>query len=116
MHMLAFLVYAVRDITFLQWCMFTRMKQPIVKGFLYLILYYAAAGIVAAVLSSASESQGRLLLDLLTPFLVFSREGVGFRIMPGLYVGMGLQAVVIFLLLRAISGRLARPVTAVAAA
>lgn len=108
-QMLAVLVYVVRDATFLQWCMLTRMKRPIVKGFLYLILYYSAAGIVAAVLSSASESQGRLLLGLLTPFLVFSREGVGFHIMPGLYVAMGLQAVVVFLLLRAISGRLARP-------
>lgn len=35
-QLLVFLLFTMRDILFLQWCALTRMKRPLVKGFLYL--------------------------------------------------------------------------------
>ncbi|MGH9783680.1 MAG: hypothetical protein ACRD88_05795, partial [Terriglobia bacterium] len=115
-QLLVLLVYVVRDATFLQWCMLTRIKRPILKGFLYLFLYYTAASVVAAVFYGASEPQGRLVLDLLTPFLVLFQNGGGLEATPWLYIGMGIQATVAVLLLRAISGRLSRPAAVVSTA
>ena len=65
---LVFLVFTARDILFLQWAILTRMKRPIVKGFLYLWLYYTAAGIVASVLSIAGPAGGRFVSEVLTPY------------------------------------------------
>jgi len=114
--MLANLVYVIRDASFLQWCMLTRLKQPVVKGSLYLILYYTAAGILASVFSTASGSRETTVLDLLTPFRPFEGESGSFGIRSVLYVGLGLQSIVIVLLWKAISRRLARPATAGSAA
>jgi len=37
------LMFAVRDILFLQWCTLKGFRQPIVKGMLFLLLYYITA-------------------------------------------------------------------------
>jgi hypothetical protein len=44
------LVFATRDILFLQWCVTRNFKRPVAAGMLYLSLYYFAASIVAGFL------------------------------------------------------------------
>ena len=64
----AFLVFTARDILFLQWCLLTRMKHPVMKGVLFLVLYNAAAGIVGWVVSvfaAPATDQGADLADSL---------------------------------------------------
>ncbi len=112
---LNFLVFVVRDVVFLQWCTLTRMKRPLFKGFLYLSLYYAAAGIVWSVLALASEPTGGLILGLFTPWQVIAHQSAGFSAMHAAYAGMALQVAVTALLLTAINRRLSRPAVLVAA-
>jgi len=107
--MLVFLVFATRDVLFLQWAILTRMKRPVVKGLLYLWLYYSAAAIIAAVFGIISERQGKFLLGLLTPFRTLDYSGIQPNISPGIYLGLALQLLVILLLLRVMSVRLRRP-------
>lgn len=116
LQLFGFLVFTTRDILFLQWCSLTRMKRPVVKGLLYLGLYYTAAGIITAVVSIGSSSQSRFLLGLLTPFGLLDAGGIGLGNSPGFYLGVALQLGVIVLLLNAISRRLARPAIAPAPA
>ena len=108
-QLLTFLIFTSRDILFLQWCNLTRMKRPLLKGFLYLLLYYTASGIIGGVAGLISPSVRATVLGLTTPFLVFHPKGIGWSASPGIYLGMVLQIAVIFLLLNAISRRLGRP-------
>lgn len=110
-EMLVLLIFITRDILFLQWCSLTGMKRPVVKGFLYLWLYYIAVGVVAAV-ASASEAASRLILNLFTPFPLLNPEQA---FSGGIYIGLPLQIGVIYFLLTAITGRLRQPITAPAA-
>lgn len=114
-QLLVFLAFITRDVLFLQWCNLTRMKRPVVKGFLYLWLYYTAAGILAAVVSIASSSRGRFLLGLLTPYDVYNAEGIRPGVAPGIYAGLVLQIAVIGFLLHRLTIRLQRPATVAAA-
>jgi hypothetical protein len=109
------LVFVVRDVMFLQWCTLTRMKRPLFKGFLYLWLYYAAAGIVASVLALASKTTGDLLLGLFTPWQLVAHEGATLSAMYPVYIGMLLQLAVTAFLLSAINRRLSHPAVLVAA-
>lgn len=113
-QMLAFLVFITRDILFLQWCNLTRMKRPVFKGFLYLCLYYAAAGILGAVVSSVSEGTGGFIFGLFTPFLTLSWRSLWPGDVPGLYLGLGLQVGAAIILLQLISRRLSRSPTVAA--
>jgi hypothetical protein len=111
------LVFIVRDVVFLQWCTLTRMKRPLLKGFLYLWLYYTAAGIVAMVMGVASRSAANVVSGLFTPWLILSQESMGLTDVHAAYVGMGLQAVVAAFMVTLIARRLSRPpVPAVATA
>jgi hypothetical protein len=114
-QLLTFLIFAVRDVLFLQWCLLTRMKRQVLKGFLFLCLYYVAASITGSVVWSVSEPAGRLVMTLLTPFLVFDMHASRLGLWGGL-VGAALQIGMILFLLRAIVGRLRRPARAAAAA
>jgi len=107
-QLLVFLVFTTRDILFLQWCNLTHMKRPIVKGFLFLCLYYAAVGIVGLVVDIMYAKLSGYVLGL-TPYYVFNSHGVGLRASPGIYVGLVLQVPVVVFILRAIGGRLQRP-------
>jgi len=107
--LLVFLVFTARDILFLQWAILTRMTRPVVKGFLYLWLYYAAAGVVVMVVSIMSSEKGRFLLGGLTPYGTFDTRGIQPSVSPGIYVGLALQVLFILLLLRVVSVRLRRP-------
>jgi hypothetical protein len=106
---LDFLVFIVRDVVFLQWCTLTRMKRPLLKGFLYLGLYYFAAGIVSSVISLASKAFGGLLIGLLTPWQMMGLEEVTFVSAHASYVGIALQVAVTFFMVTAITRRLSRP-------
>lgn len=110
---LVFLVFTTRDILFLQWCNLTHMKRPVTKGFLYLCLYYLAVGIVVLVAKTVESSLWRYV-SALTPYCVFSDQGVGLRASPAIYVGLALQVPVLGFLLRSISARLGRPAPAAA--
>jgi hypothetical protein len=52
-------VFAVRDVLFLQWCMLTRMKNPVGKGIGLLWLYYFAAGVISSFLTIGSAVAGK---------------------------------------------------------
>jgi hypothetical protein len=103
------LVFVVRDVLFIQWCTLTRMNRPLFKGFLFLTLYYAAAGIVSSVVGLASGRAGSLLLGLLTPWQMLGLEDIGFAPAHASYIGLALQMGAAVFLVMMISRRLGRP-------
>jgi hypothetical protein len=106
---LAFLlVFAVRDILFLQWCKLTRMKKAVSKGVGLLLVQYIAVVVVILVFHSANERFGNVLISLLTPFAPLNPE-IHVAMSVG---GIAVQVVVCVLLVSAITRRLDRPVTA----
>lgn len=115
-RLLLVLVFVTRDVLFLQWCMLTRLRQPVVKGVLFLALYYAAAAVVTGLAAVSSEHAARFALALLTPVQVFDPEIKGLAF-PGMtYAGLLLQVAVIGVIVMAINGRLSRPLRSGAAA
>jgi ABC-type transport system involved in multi-copper enzyme maturation permease subunit len=115
-RLLLVLVFVTRDVLFLQWCMLTRLRQPVVKGVPFLALYYMAAAVITALAAVTSEHAARFTLALLTPVQVFDPEikGIAF---PGMtYAGFLLQIGVIGVILMAINSRLLRPIRTGAAA
>jgi len=107
--LLVILVFITRDILFIQWCTLTRLRQPVVKGFLFLCLYYLAAGVITAISSLSSEASGMATLRLLTPFGIFDPDVEWSHPPVSVYGGLALQIGLIALILLAISKRLARP-------
>jgi hypothetical protein len=112
---LDFLIFIIRDITFLQWCTLTRMNRPIFKGFLYLSLYYVAVGIVGSVLGLASESAGSTVLGLFSPWQIMGASETGLAHVNASYIGMALQALISGLMITLIGRRLSRPAVLVPA-
>jgi hypothetical protein len=110
-QLVVLLVFTARDILFLQWCALTAMKRPLVKGFLYLCLYYIAVTIFSAVASVYHGSSGIFIMQLLTPWGVFIEQNRALTSQPGVWVGMGLQLLLIGIVLRVVAGRLERPAT-----
>jgi hypothetical protein len=102
------LVFVTRDILFIQWCTLTRLRQPVLKGILFLCLYYTAAGVVVA-LSSMGEGGAMAAMNLLTPIGVFQTMYEWGHYSASLYGGLALQAGLIAMILVAISHRLGRP-------
>jgi hypothetical protein len=103
------LVFVTRDILFIQWCTLTRLRQPVLKGILFLCLYYATAGVGVALASISGESAATAALNLLTPTGVFQTSNGWGHYATSLYGGLALQAGVIGMILLAISHRLGRP-------
>jgi hypothetical protein len=115
-RLLLVLVFVTRDVLFLQWCMLTRLRQPIVKGVLFLGLYYTAAGVLTGLAAASSEAAARWMMALLTPVMVFDTEVKGLAFPAAAYAGLVLQTGVIAAMLVAISSRLQRPMQAGTAA
>jgi len=109
-------VFVTRDVLFLQWCILTRLRQPVVKGVLFLGLYYAAAAVLTALATISSEESGRWVLALLTPVQVFDPRIHGMAFPPATYVGLLVQMGIIGTVLAAITNRLQRPLRIGAAA
>jgi hypothetical protein len=103
------LVFVTRDILFIQWCTLTRLRQPVLKGILFLCLYYATAGVVVALFSISGESTAMAAFNVLTPTGVFQSTFGWGHYSGSLYAGLALQAGVIGMILVAISHRLGRP-------
>lgn len=99
-------IFVTRDVHFIQWCKLTRLRSPVIKGFLYLCLYYAAAGILAAVFAIGSDSQSRRIVNILTPAGVFDAWHYEFRLPGVVLLGMVLQLAVVGILVLAIGRRL----------
>jgi ABC-2 family transporter protein len=109
-ELLVILVFVTRDIMFIQWCKLTRLRAPLLKGVLYLGLYYTAAGILAIVFATQSERAAQTAINLLTPAGIFGDQAYGSLFAGSLFAGAGLQLVVVWILLAMIRGRLRRPV------
>jgi hypothetical protein len=106
-------VYVTRDVLFIQWCRLTRLRAPLVKGFLFVSLYYAAAIVFASVAAVSSADRGRSVYALLTPVGAFAQDHFkGDHFSPAVFVGIGIQAGAIFLLHVIITTRLRRFATA----
>jgi len=115
-RLLLVLVFVTRDVLFLQWCMLTRLRQPVVKGVLFLGLYYAAAAVLTALAGVSSEEAGKWMLALLTPAQAFDSNAARIALAPATYAGLVLQIGAIGAVLAAISKRLQRPLQSGAAA
>jgi ABC-2 type transport system permease protein len=109
LELLVVLIFITRDILFIQWCTLTRFRQPVVKGFLFLCLYYAAAGVMVAITSISGDSAAMATTNLLTPVGIFDPRAEWSHSSTSLYGGMALQAGLIAVILVAIGNRLGRP-------
>jgi hypothetical protein len=114
-RLLLVLIFVTRDVLFLQWCMLTRLRQPVVKGVLYLGLYYAAAAVLAGIGAVSSHQTADWVMALLTPVQAFDPDVKGLAFPAATYAGLVLQTIGISAVLVAIDSRLHRP-TLVAAA
>jgi hypothetical protein len=112
---LAFLVFTARDVLFLQWCLLTRMKHPVMKGFLFLFLYYTAVAIVGLAAMVISTRAGNLVTRLLTAYSLLSQLEKPAHNPTIILVTIALQLGVCVLILTAIQRRLARPALIAAA-
>jgi hypothetical protein len=115
-RLLIVLVFVTRDVSFLQWCMLTRLRQPVVKGFLYLCLYYGAAAVLTLLATVSSPSAGQWMMALLTPMQALDADVRGLAFPAATYVGLVLQMLVASAVLVAIDSRLQRQIPVVAAA
>lgn len=102
------LAFVARDVLFLQWCLLTRMKPAIVKGFLYLALYYSAAFIIAVTFDSAFNGADKTLMSLTTPWRALFDNRISSGEWAALFLGAALQVGVIVCLIRLIRRRLER--------
>jgi len=109
LELVVVLVFVTRDILFIQWCTLTRLRQPVLKGILFLCLHYASAGVVVALCSISGEATSMAALNILTPTGVFQTNYGWEHYSGSLYGGLALQAGVIGMILVAISHRLGRP-------
>jgi hypothetical protein len=107
-QLLVALIFVTRDVLFIQWCKLTGLRSPLLKGALYLALYYAAAAVFTVVSSVESEASARRIANVLMPAGVIHEGSLGFHYPASVFLGMALQLVVIGVLLMAINGRLGR--------
>jgi len=114
-QLLGILIFITRDVLFIQWCTLTRMRAPVLKGILFLGLYYATMIIVALVLNNSSYEASLRFANLVTPGGMFNRFD-GFYFPATVFVGMGIQLAAIMFLLMAINRKLARPASIPSAA
>ena len=107
-QLLIVLVFITRDILFIQWCTLTRMRQPVLKGFFFLCLYYVAAAVLIGISSIPGEASGVAALSVLTPVGVFDPQIEGLHFSAGVYEGLALQAGLIAVIVLGIGNRLGR--------
>ena len=112
---LAFLIFTARDVLFLQWCLLTRMKHPVMKGFLFLVLYYTAVVIIGFVASVFSTATTPKVMNLLTAYVLLDQIEKPSSAPTIILIAISLQLGVCVLILVAIQKRLARPVHIAAA-
>ncbi|HYA89431.1 MAG TPA: hypothetical protein VEF54_01265 [archaeon] len=113
LRMLVVTAFVTSDVLFIQWCTLTHLRQPLVKGFLYICLYYASVLVVAFVVRYGSPPLSARVVTLLTPFAVFDSGDASSA--TSAYAGLAFQATGIVLqfvaavgIVAAINGRLRR--------
>ena len=111
-QLLIVLVFITRDVLFIQWSTLTRLRQPIVKGVLFLCLYYGAAGVFTALAAVSSEATGQIAMRLLTPVGVFDPVVEWPHVPASVYGGLAVQIGLIAAIIVMIANRLARPTLA----
>jgi hypothetical protein len=101
--MLIVLVFITRDVLFIQWCKLTRLRSPVVKGVLFLGLYYVSVAVLFAVLDVTSHRAATGLSNALTPAAAFTYTSA---LLPvSVAVGIVIQVMAIAFLISAIRGR-----------
>jgi hypothetical protein len=96
-------LFVARDILFIQWCKLTKMKAPVVKGFLWLGLYYALMTVTMVVIGGVSEGGSLAFSNLVTPFGLFN---VDYSNSTSVAVGAAIQLFEVALLVWIILNRL----------
>lgn len=114
--LLTVVIFVIRDVLFLEWCMLTRLRQPVMKGLLYLGLYYTATLVVGGVFLGFSARAGERVMMVLTPGGVFDPHLASLGLPGTLYLGWALEIGLIAILLVGIGTRLSRPAMAPALA
>jgi hypothetical protein len=71
LSVMVLLVFAMRDVLFLQWCLLTRMKSPLGKGIGLIWLYYFAAFVISGFFTAGamwrSSQSAPAIFSFLTP-------------------------------------------------
>ncbi|HEX3739581.1 MAG TPA: ABC transporter permease subunit [Terriglobales bacterium] len=101
--MLIVLVFITRDVLFIQWCKLTRLRSPLVKGVLFLGLYYAGTAVLYSVMDVTSHSAATGLAQVLTPVAAFTRSSA--LVPTSAVAGIIIQVMAIAFLISAIRGR-----------
>ena len=101
--MLIVLIFIIRDVLFIQWCKLTRLRSPLVKGVLFLSLYYAGAGVLYSVMDVTSHTAATGIAHVLTPVAAFTYNSA--MVPVSVVAGIVIQVMAIAYLLSAIRGR-----------
>jgi hypothetical protein len=101
--MLIVLVFITRDVLFIQWCKLTRLQSPLVKGVLFLSLYYAGAAVLYSVTDVTSHIAATGLTHLLTPVAAFTYNSA--LVPASVLAGIVIQVLATAFLISAIRGR-----------
>ena len=102
MQLIVVCLFVTRDVLFIQWCKLTRLRSPVIKGFLYLCLYYAASWIAAGVVAIVSVLQYRWLVNILAPVGILTVGDSDSLLSGSVVFGMALQLMAVGLVLRLI--------------
>jgi hypothetical protein len=101
--MLIVLVFITRDVLFIQWCKLTRLRSPVVKGVLFLGLYYVGVAVLYSVMDVSSHSAATGLANVLTPTAAFTYNSA--MVPASVVVGIVFQVMATAFLISAIRGR-----------
>ena len=112
LSLLIVLIFVTRDVLFIQWCKLTRLRAPLLKGILFLCLYYSSAGVLFGVMAVTSEHAATAVANVLTPAGAFN-PNIG-SLAASVLGGMAVQLMVIGFLVSAMRGRLQRTAMAIA--
>lgn len=104
--LLIVLVFMARDVLFIQWCKLTRLRSPLLKGVLFLCLYYVSVAVLFTVMDVTSHRGATGLANALTAVAAFT---YGSTLIPiSAMVGIVIQVMAIAFLISAIRGRVAQ--------
>jgi hypothetical protein len=104
--LLIVLVFMTRDVLFIQWCKLTRLRSPLLKGVLFLCLYYVSVAVLFTVMDVTSHRGATGLANALTPVGAFTYSST--LIPVSAMVGIVIQVMAIAFLISAIRGRVAQ--------
>jgi hypothetical protein len=108
--LLVLLVFAVRDVLFLQWCVLKGFRNPVVKGMLFLFLFYITVFTLVATAVTLDTLSFRSALAWFTPLGALGDPE--FAAPVSVFVGVVLQIAISVYLVIAIRRRLALSLSA----